>query len=253
MATLAFATSSRLPIWPLVQFAAVGALVLTAMLIFRQAPRGACLVALQVNYGSGLLASWAGAWALVQIGDVSQLFHSIEVSLLVVAILSPLVVIGAVWIALFVAVPIVQILLWPPEIVQTLPAAQPWITFAFGLAALGILLYRRRNLRLQRALATSRAERLALEQLARMALLVRDLANTPMQTLTAGVSLLRSRNVTDPQILDSMQRALEKMRSLRGALTAFEQHIVWQPQDESFDGLERLEKMAAASTDRGQR
>jgi hypothetical protein len=249
LALLAIGVSSRMPIWFIAQFAAVGALVMAVLMIWKHAPRAACLALLSLNFASGLLAAWAGADAQARLGDVSELYHSVEVSMLMIAILTPSAPLGAAWIAAFALLPIVETRTWPAEIVRQLPTGEPWLTTAFGVAATGILLYGRRGVRLARELSEAKGERLAAERLARMALSVRDLANTPLQTLTSGLSLLRMGQAPVAAVLDSMERALAKLSVLRRALGPFEQHLEWRPNDESFDSLSRIEQMASKASE----
>jgi hypothetical protein len=249
LALVAYGLSSRMPLWFIAQFVAVGAAVMTVLLVWKQAPRSACLALLSVNFASGLLAVSAGAEAQLRLGDVSELYHPHEVSMLVIAILAPSAPLGAAWITAFALLPIVQTWTWPADFVRQLPMGEPWLRTAFGAAAMGLLLYSRRSVRLARELSTVEGERLAAERLARMALSVRDLANTPLQTLTSGLSLLRMGQAPVGMVLDSMERALGKLSVLRRALIPFERNLEWRPQDESFDSLSRIEEMASKAAE----
>jgi hypothetical protein len=249
LALLAIGVSSRMPIWFIAQFVAVGALVMAVLVVWKHAPRAACLALLSLNFASGLLAVWAGAEAQSRLGDVSEPYHALVVSMLMVAILTPSVSLGAVWITAFSLLPIVETWTWPADFVRQLPTGEPWLSTAFGVAAMGILLYNRRSVRLARELSAVKGERLAAERVARMALSVRDLANTPLQTLTSGLSLLRMGQAPVAAVLDSMERALAKLSVLRRALGRFEQHLEWRPQDESFDSLCTLEEMASKASE----
>jgi hypothetical protein len=240
LALLAIGFSSPMPIWFIVQFVAVGALVMALLVVWKHAPRSACLALLSLNFASGLLAVWAGADAQSRLGDVSGSYHALVVSMLMVAILTPSEPLGAVWITAFALLPIVETWTWPADFVRRLPTGEPWLSTAFGVAAMGILLYSRRSVRLARELSAVKGERLAAERVASIALSVRDLANTPLQTLTSGLSLLRIDRAPAAAVLDSMERALAKLSVLRSALGRFEQHLEWRPQDESFDSLSRL-------------
>ena len=252
-ALIAIGVSSRMEIWFIAQFVAVGALVMAVLVVWKHAPRAACLALLSLNFASALLAVWAGAEAQSSLGDVSEPYHALVVSLLMVAILTPSVPLGAVWITAFALLPIVETWTWPAEIVRRLPTGEPWLTASFGVAAMGILLYSRRNVRLARELSAVKGERLAAERLASMALSVRDLANTPLQTLTSGLSLLRMGHAPMAAVLDPMDRALAKLSMLRRALGRFEQHLEWHPQDESSDPLSRIEQLASKTPAEPQR
>jgi hypothetical protein len=233
------------PLWPLLQFTAAGAVILTVLLIWRNAPRGICLAFLSLDFASALVTSLAASHFFVHAGVVTQLFQTVKMSALVIAILSPSARLGAAWVALFSAAPLVQVALWPAEVRAALPPGEPWFAPIYGAIALTLLLYRRRSLDLERALAETRGREMSIARLAQVSLAVRDLANTPLQTLTTGVDLLRHKASGSEAVIESMARALVRLEKLRQALAPFEQHVEWRPHDESFDAVARLEEMAS--------
>ena len=75
--------------------------------------------------------------------------------------------------------------------------------------------------------STSASEKVALERVARVSMALRDLANTPVQTL----ELVRQRLLTDdPQLsvqTERMGRALERLRRLNDLLAPYQSAVVW--------------------------
>jgi hypothetical protein len=83
-----------------------------------------------------------------------------------------------------------------------------------------------------------------IEELARMSLAVRDLANTPLQTLELTLELLR-RSDADPTIVERLSRSLQRLRRLNELLASYEQDVVWTARQESFDAVRVLERREA--------
>jgi predicted ATPase/GAF domain-containing protein len=82
------------------------------------------------------------------------------------------------------------------------------------------------------------AESHALRRLARVALAVKDMANTPLQTLNFCLYLLAQQPSQDhPEILARMWRAVDRLKQLDDLLSAYTQSIDWEHGDEAFDAL----------------
>lgn len=124
-----------------------------------------------------------------------------------------------------------------PQIVH----GEPWITLVYAVIAFGILFHRHRRQEAERAAAVARAEREVLARLARVFLAMRDLANTPFQTLALNVDLLREQHPGATVQLDRMDRALDRLKELNRLLSAYESATRWEPGDESFDAIAVLE------------
>lgn len=130
---------------------------------------------------------------------------------------------------------------------QRLPGMvwEPWVTLVYGGVATAMLAFRVRSRNTEYQLRRARAEAEALERLARLFLAVRDASSTPLQTLQVGTSLLRKRAPECGPVLDSMERALERLRGLTQRMATSDPLLEWREGDESFDAdtvLGRLEE-----------
>ena len=109
-----------------------------------------------------------------------------------------------------------------------MPVGEPFGIIAYGVFALVVLGFKQRGYALRGDLEHARAEKVALERLARVAMALRDLANTPVQTL----ELVRQRLLTDdPQIglqTERMARALDRLQRLNDILAPYQSAIVWE-------------------------
>lgn len=72
----------------------------------------------------------------------------------------------------------------------------------------------------------------SLRNMARAFIQLRDLMNTPLQTVQFSVSLLRSENQPRKEILDLMDRALVDMRKVNKALARYEKDVDWAQTDD---------------------
>jgi hypothetical protein len=98
------------------------------------------------------------------------------------------------------------------------PIDEPWATIGYLGIAWFLFGYRIYHHRTEAELARVRAEARALELSTDAFLLVRDLANSPLQVLELAIALLRRRHIGDDVILDSATRALTRLRTLRDQL-----------------------------------
>ncbi|HSP80246.1 MAG TPA: hypothetical protein VLQ93_17065 [Myxococcaceae bacterium] len=112
---------------------------------------------------------------------------------------------------------------------------EPWVTLIYGGVALTLLVYRVRSHRMEVRLRQARAEAEALERLARLFLVVRDAANTPLQTLELSLAVLRRRSPGSEPTMASMERAVRRLRGLIHRLSGADPLLVWREGEESFD------------------
>ena len=112
---------------------------------------------------------------------------------------------------------------------------EPWVTLIYGGVALTLLVYRVRSHRMEVRLRQARAEAEALERLARLFLVVRDAANTPLQTLELSLAVLRRRSPGSEPTMASMERAVRRLRGLIHRLSGADPLRVWREGEESFD------------------
>ncbi len=125
---------------------------------------------------------------------------------------------------------------------------EPWITLVWGGAACGLLVFRVRTQRIELRLQKARAEAESLERVARLFLAMRDAANTPLQSLEVGVSLLQQRSPENAALLVTMERALTRLRSLSTRLAIADPLLDWAGQEESIDSEEVLRNLEESLT-----
>jgi hypothetical protein len=105
-----------------------------------------------------------------------------------------------------------------PLQIAALGVYEPWATLAFGGFALVLLGYRLRQIAYERSLLRARAGAEAATHRAELSTLVRDLANTPLQTISLEVTLLKNKVPPYERRLDRIERALGRLRALNTRL-----------------------------------
>ncbi|HEX8699320.1 MAG TPA: hypothetical protein VF815_10825 [Myxococcaceae bacterium] len=125
---------------------------------------------------------------------------------------------------------------------------EPWVTLVWAGAAVGMVAFRVRTQRIERRLLLASAEAESLERVARLLLVLRDGANTPLQSLELALTLLRQRSPDNAVLLNTMERALVQLRTLTQRMAIADPLLQWDSQDESFDVEEELRVLEESLT-----
>ncbi|HTQ42145.1 MAG TPA: hypothetical protein VMI75_05250 [Polyangiaceae bacterium] len=102
--------------------------------------------------------------------------------------------------------------------VVPLAPGEPWLTLIFAAVAVGMLVSRARRREFVANAARVAAHAAALERVARLLLLVRDRANSPLQTVALGAAIMRRRCPDQQRVASAMDRAVRRLRKLSKAL-----------------------------------
>lgn len=169
-------------------------------------------------------------------------FRAHQLGALAIALIAPPVAwVGVVSIVGIIGAAVVQFMHFPPEVRDTMPFGDPWTTMFFGGFALGLLFYRRRADRLVHEAARAIAGAESYQRFARAMIAVRDLSNTPLQTLTNLIALLRMQTPQIRETADRLERAVAQLTDLEQVTRPFERQLVWKPGDEAWDPKAILE------------
>jgi hypothetical protein len=212
-----------IPWWPALLSALVGLTVLAGLLVARRWPErrlgsaafliNAAAVVFVLSITHSYYAAAARPW---------RPFEANKLGALTVALLAPNRWAGLLAIGGYVGSAILQYNLYSGSAHHHLAVTEPWATVAYGAFSVGLLAYRLHGLALARAMARARAEAAILKQLARASLNLRDLANTPLQTLELSLILLRAKSPDMAPVFARMERALLRLRALGRALSRYE-------------------------------
>jgi len=237
------------PEWPNVACSAVSLTLLALMLSGRRSPRFVAAAFIANNLAMAT-AFWISDSYFAQTVQHWTPFRPHQLGILTTALLAPPTMwAGVVGIATFVVGAVGHYFLFDPATRAQLPAGSHTVVIAYGMTGLVLFVYRLRHTAAVRARTRAESEKAALRRLARSFLALRDLANTPLQTLEVGVGLLRDRDgngnggvdgVDRAEVIDRMRRALERLRESHRLLAGLDAHVPWESTGESIDSIEIL-------------
>jgi hypothetical protein len=230
-----------MPRWPPLAASAVGLVVLVYLVRGRARPtRAGAAITMLVNTAAvvALLVISNQHWAAL--GAHWAPFQANKLGALTIGLLTPEIPVGIACIVAYAGAAVVQFLLFAPALREQLTRGEPLVTCIFAIFGIIILIVGTRRYALERRLLEQEHEAAALQKLARALLAVRDFANTPLQTIEAATTLARLQHPEAAKQLEHIDRALDRLRGLNRVLAHHENHLRWQPGDESFDALEEL-------------
>jgi hypothetical protein len=164
-------------------------------------------------------------------------FEPTKLSALTLALLAPPSLwVGAVAILMFVGSGLAHNVVLSGAIRARMASAEPWALISYGVFALVLLGFRSRGRTLQAALEREHADRLALERVADVALALRDLANTPAQTMELIRHELSTHDARTAVLARHMRNALGQLARLSDLLSRYAQAVSWNKRGLSFDG-----------------
>lgn len=237
-----------------VQVVAIGAcgVVWIATLVRRRSPTVAFGTAAFLVLNTAIIvAISATTQQIVEAGINYVPFRQHQLGAVAVALLAPpRLWVGVVAILGFVGAAVVQFALFEPAVRASVPYGDPWATIAFGGFALALLVYRLRADRAARAVARAQAEVESYQLYARAVLAIRDLSNSPLQTLINTIAILRARGPELDTIADRLERTAARLTELEEATRPFEEILDLEDGDASWDPKSILRSSAMHPADR---
>jgi hypothetical protein len=229
-----------MPLWPALASSAVGAILsLTLIARRRRASVLESSITFLVNIAAIVAFLWIADTHYAQAAPAWVPYQTSKLGVLVTALLAPELWVGALSIAAMAGSAIVHNQLLAPDL-RARAFGEPWPMVAFGLFALALLAHQSRRRAVEGENIRMLADAAATERFARSAVAIRDLANTPLQTIElSNAVLLLEHPELEPQ-LERITHALGRMRELNAILREYELHVAGPLVAESFDPLERL-------------
>jgi len=162
-------------------------------------------------------------------------FQGAKLGCLISAIIAPSFLSGAIGIAIYAGASTIQFLSFPPDLQNRIADGEPAIVLVFGLSALLMLVFRFRQEAINQKLQEAIIQGSVMRHLARKILSIRDLMNTPLQTLELATSMLKNSSQQDMDTLDTLKRSVESLKTLSANLKAYESQVDWTKAETSFD------------------
>jgi hypothetical protein len=204
-----------MPRWPPMVSMGVAAILLGTMLVRRRTRSVAFVNAVFVLNLAVVLATLLVIARYPGASRWWNPFQEFELGMVTCAILAPALWIGVAGIAAYATSAATLLATLQPN--AAAPVGEPWATIAFGAFAIILLGYRLRQARLERRIVLERAQLEATERLATVLLAVRDLSNTPLQTIAIAAELARSRH---PDLAPLMAR-IDRSRGCATSITRY--------------------------------
>lgn len=161
-------------------------------------------------------------------------FQGNKLACLLVALLSPSFAIGFLAMLMFGGAGALQHHGFSPELQAKVGLTEPWMTWAFVMAGIVALVFRFGKMNLERTLLKAEAEAAAATRIAHMLLGIRDLMNTPLQSLEIATELLEDRG--DDKVLERIRRAVKSLREVNDAIVEIEAKLPPIERAAAFDG-----------------
>jgi hypothetical protein len=228
-------TLPSMPIWPSLASATLGAVLLVVLLLRRKA------ATIRVCSWLFLINSIAIAAALfvthpyyAALGQKWVPFQANKLGCLITALLAPSFWVGLASIATMAGLAVFQFYLFPGEVRENLAVGEPWTTAAFAMSGVILLWYRLKRMEMERLLVVMHAEAAAIRDTARTFMRLRDLMNTPLQTIELSIEILRRKQGGLEPTLARMKSALKRLRKLNGLLAKYEARLNWEQNDLTF-------------------
>jgi hypothetical protein len=235
-------TYPEMPHWP--EYALLGlatVLLVCALRLRHTRGLGTASLVFLVNNFAVVIVLWYSNAFFSSVSRSWVPFQPNKLSVLTSALLAPTTPVGLVTIGLFGGSALIQYATFDASVRARFPFGEPAAMIAFTLFALAVLWYRTRQRRLEREIIRSQSESALLGQVARRFLALRDLANTPLQTIEVSASLIRE--IPAARVHgERIQRSLERLQEWQRILGEDAAHVPWTDADVGFDALALLKE-----------
>jgi len=243
LTNLGWYLSFNITLWQWQLAAIVSFIGLVAIQIYRSLPiQAAAAISLMV-LAAALFANALTSCQLPPKGVHFEAFSGFRLAAIAIAIIAP----TPVWMGWFIIgccalVPTATyFLIMSPELQIVFSAQEPWISLIYAVVAFFVLRHRLKAIELERTIERMASERRALADLAHLFLGLRDLTNTPLQSIELTAGLLGTNNLTPTEAAAQLERSMIQLRELSQILTAYEMDIDWSHTASSFDATVLLQ------------
>lgn len=227
---LIFRSDKMLPRWPIYLSMAAGVCILLYALFGRINGR--------VRYLGGLFVANAGFVSFALFSIYAHLvvahptmmpFQASKLGALVAALLAPGILSGVAAIFIHVVSAIAQWGCFPADVKIIVGEQEPWATIAFGMAGLFVLAYRLRTRFIEEQIFRARTEVESTRRLAQVFLEIRDMMNTPLQSIEISTRLLGRAHQDRREVLAQLQQSCNRLREINELLKKYEDKLEWKP------------------------
>ena len=231
------------PLWPQAVSIAIGAVLLAVLFVGRRHPsaRLANIVfLLDMLVIAGAL--WLTNPYYAESGRPWVPFQANKLGMITVALLAPEIGVGLLTIAIHAGACVVQMQTFSDAAIARFAIGEPVASIIIGSFAAVLLVYRLKRLDLERELVRAHTEEKSLAAFAKTMLAIRDLSNTPLQTIAFASAAARIEYPEATPALDRIDAALAEVKAIGERLREYEPVLTWVDDEESFDATARLRR-----------
>lgn len=145
-------------------------------------------------------------------------------------------------------IPVIQIFSSPAAIRLGYTEVEPWVTLIYACFAVFVLRYRILAMARDRELAQVTIKRQKLKDLAQIFLTLRDLTNTPLQSIELCAFLLESDEIKAHEAARLIRTSLTQLKELSHLLSKYEKEVDWSTNDSTSGLAELLEQLENPSS-----
>ena len=231
------------PIWPDIASIAIGCALLAVLLVWRRRPTAPLanivfLVDVLVIVG----ALWLTNPYYAESGRPWVPFQANKLGMFTVSLLAADVWLGLLSIAIYAGASVVQMQTFSEAALARFAIGEPMASIAIGAFAAVLLVYRMKRLNLERELVRAHTEEKSLAAFSKTMLAIRDLSNTPLQTIAFASAAARIEYPEATPALDRIDAALAEVKAIGERLRQYEPVLTWVDDEESFDATALLRK-----------
>lgn len=242
---LGWRDNKAISIVPQMTFATFSLVGLAIVLIFRQM-KAEFSSAISISLITlSFLSTWQNNQAMAKIDLHYEPFIGYKIVALMIAVVGPMYPwIWASFALVFACavLPALQYFQFPVEARLYMLSPEPWPTILYVTVAVAMLAYRIRMHKLEEQLMHVFVETTTDHRLAKAYLAIRDMFNSPLQSLALIPALLRTNTPETEKIAGYVEEAVGRLEALSQTLYSFNQREDWHRDSTSFDALESIDK-----------
>jgi len=160
-------------------------------------------------------------------------FQGNKLGCLVAAFLAPDFFGGLVAIAAHSLTSVISFELFPEDMQKKIAFGEPVASLSFGLAGLLSLISRFRRIQIENKFRHLQVRTMAMQKVASTVLRIKDLMNTPLQSICFASAIQAEQKSCDEAALKSLQEAVKELNQLNALLDRYEELADWRGLDES--------------------
>jgi PAS domain S-box-containing protein len=190
-----------------------------------------------------LTQAWITNHYVLTTGARFEPFLGDKLTVLAVALIGP----TELWVALgclaaTTLLPVIQFFALPAIARHTVIGPEPWIALFYSVLGFVIYFHRRHQVTVEQQLASANTRALLSSEYVRKLIAVRDLANTPLQSIEFTMGRLAATCPGARIEIERIQRSLDRLRKLSTVLARYEPEA-WIHEYAGFDPLEVLQDL----------